>query len=65
MKRACLYNEEEGVYVLGVAEDAWKIIYNFLQKHNYTIYHVREWEEDGRHWYDVGSHSEFFFTEEI
>lgn len=31
---------------------------------NYVIHYVRHWSEDERTWYDVGSHVEFFFTEE-
>lgn len=46
-------------------EEAWTLIHTFLVKHNYTAVYVREWDdEDGKHWYDVGSHSEFFYTEE-
>ena len=32
---------------------------------NYKIYYIRSWEEEGKTWYDVGSHSEFFFTEKV
>ena len=28
---------------------------------NYKIYYIRSWEDDTRIWYDVGSHSEFFY----
>ena len=40
------------------------MINTFLVKHYYKAPYVREWDdEDGKHWYDVGSHSEFFYTE--
>ena len=45
-------------------EEAWGIIRRFLDKYNYKIPYVREWDdEEGLHWYDVGSHSEFFILE--
>ena len=28
----------------------------------FKSYYIRTWEQDGKTWYDVGSHSEFFFT---
>lgn len=41
-------------------------IYTAVAKMNpkYNIYYVRHWNENGKTWYDVGSHVEFFFTEE-
>ena len=36
---------------------------NFLTDHNYKSYYIRSWEEDGRIKYDVGSWSEFFYTD--
>ena len=44
-------------------EEAWTIIYNFLKEHNYKPNYIRTWEEDNKHYYDVGSHTEFFYTE--
>ncbi len=32
----------------------------FLAAHNFKSYYIREWDENGEHWFDVGSHSEFF-----
>ena len=29
----------------------------------FKMYYVRTWNEDNKTWYDVGSHSEFFYTE--
>lgn len=39
------------------------IISKFLKEHNYKSYYIRTWynPEENRTWYDVGSHSEFFF----
>ena len=41
-------------------------IYDAVEKMNpnYKIYYVRHWNENGKTWYDVGSHAEFFYTEE-
>ena len=30
----------------------------------YVIHYVRHWNTNGKTWYDVGSYTEFFFTEE-
>lgn len=52
---------------IGAAADrgeAWAIIYKFIEEHNYKPDYVRTWDVDGRHYYDVGSHTEFFYTEE-
>lgn len=40
-----------------------EVIFPFLEKHHYNPPYVREWNEDGKHYFDVGSHSEFFFYE--
>ncbi len=32
----------------------------FLAAHDFKCYYIREWDENGDHWFDVGSHSEFF-----
>lgn len=45
-------------------EEALKEINNFLEGYNYKSYYYRVWSsEDGRTWFDVGSHSEFFILE--
>ena len=31
---------------------------------NFKIYYIRTWIDNNKTWYDVGSHTEFFFTEE-
>lgn len=40
-----------------------KIIQDFLKEKNFKSYYTRNWEEDDKTWYDVGSHSEFFWIE--
>ena len=43
--------------------DVFTGIRNFLDDHNYKSYYIRSWNEDGRIKYDVGSWSEFFYTD--
>ena len=43
--------------------DVFTGISNFLADHNYKSYYIRSWKEDGRIKYDVGSWSEFFYTD--
>lgn len=43
--------------------DVFTGIRNFLDDHNYKSYYVRSWEENGRIKYDVGSWTEFFYTD--
>ena len=43
--------------------DVFTGISNFLEDHNYKSYYIRSWKEDGRIKYDVGSWSEFFYTD--
>lgn len=64
MKKVYFHDSRGGVQLLGINEDAWALISNFLKEHNYTAHYVREWDEDGKHWYDVGSHTEFFSATE-
>ena len=54
-------------------EEVYREINNFIDKANakkpygtapFKSYYFRSWEQDGKTWYDVGSHSEFFFTTE-
>lgn len=41
-------------------------IYADIAKRNphFIIYYVREWMLDGRKYYDVGSHTEFYYTKD-
>ena len=43
--------------------DVFTGIRNFLSDHNYKSYYIRSWEENGRIKIDVGSWSEFFYTD--
>lgn len=38
-------------------------IKKFLDAHNFKSYYTRIWYENGHTWYDVGSHTEFFFVD--
>lgn len=42
-----------------------QVIANFLDEHNFKSYYTRVWytDSDDRTWFDVGSHTEFFFVE--
>lgn len=41
--------------------EAWRVISNFCKERNFKIYYINQWmTEKGEHFYDVGSHSEFF-----
>ena len=53
--------------LIGTAQnetESIKIINDFLSAYNYKAPYWRIWEENGKKWYDVGSHSEFFYTQE-
>lgn len=63
------YDELRQIATVQSEEEAYKEISNFCKDRNFTIYYVRTWFEprDGRNMkkYDVGSHSEFFYTEVV
>ena len=44
-------------------EGVWEYIQAFLDEHNFKSYYTRVWYKDGYTWYDVGSHTEFFFVD--
>lgn len=52
-------------------EDIMQQIYKFVEEANkrnggnFKIYYTRAWTEGKETWYDVGSWSEFFISEEI
>lgn len=53
--------------LIGTAQnetESIKIIKDFLSAYNYKSPYWRTWEENGKKWYDVGSHSEFFYIQE-
>ena len=51
-------------------DDVYRSIDDFIKQANasrtdnrkFKSYYIRSWEQDGKTWYDVGSHTEFFFT---
>ena len=46
--------------------EAWKEISKFCSDRNFKIYYSRTWRDnDGLKVYDVGSHSEFFYLDDI
>lgn len=70
MKKLIVYFEDCRAvkHPIGEVKDkseAWTVINTFLVKHRYHAPYIREWDDGNQHWYDVGSHSEFFYTEEI
>ena len=45
-------------------EEAWKVMQNFMNDHQFKCYYTRIWYKDGYTWFDVGSHTEFFLVDE-
>lgn len=41
--------------------DAVRGIIRFCEGHNFTVHYMRTTETEEYKWYDVGSHSEFFY----
>ena len=54
--------------IIGTAEtndEAFKVINDFLDDHNYKSYYQRTWKKDDKTTViDVGSHTEFFYIQE-
>jgi len=46
-------------------EEAYITINMFLESKNYKSYYSRSWEENGRIFVDVGSHTEFFIIDGV
>ena len=47
-------------------ESAFKVINDFLDDHNYKSYYQRTWKKgDKTTVVDVGSHTEFFYIQEV
>lgn len=55
--------------IIGASENqetAFKVINNFLDNHNYKSYYKRTWKKDDKTTVvDVGSHTEFFYIQEV
>lgn len=54
-------------------DDVYRSIDDFIKQANaakpkgstpFKSYYIRTWTENNKTWYDVGSHTEFFFTTE-
>lgn len=59
---------DTGNFTDGGFSNCYKIMNNYIKKinPNYKIYYTRIWQQpDGRYCVDVGSHSEFFYFEEV
>lgn len=48
---------------LQLEEEVLVHIQKFLDDHNFKSYYTRVWYSNGYTWYDVGSHTEFFFVD--
>ena len=55
--------QEREIMKVNNFNDVFTGISNFLADHNYKNYYTRFWEENGRTAIDVGSWSEFFYTD--
>ena len=65
------YGEARQIAYCENTEDVYRSINDFIKQANaakprgstpFKSYYIRTWEQDGKTWYDVGSHSEFFYT---
>ena len=58
------YGERRVIAEPATEEEANKEIYKFCEDRNFKIYYVRTWrDKEGLKWYDVGSHSEYFISD--
>ena len=56
---------EESIFIIDCLEsEVLSHISNFVynKNPNFKIYYTRIWKDSDKTWYDVGSHSEFFYT---
>ena len=62
-------NSKGQLRIIGTAEtndEAFKVINDFLIDHNYKSYYQRTWKKDDKTTVvDVGSHTEFFYIQEV
>ena len=65
------YGEARQIAYCENTNDVYRSINDFIKQANdakpkgathFKSYYIRSWTEDGKTWYDVGSHSEFFYT---
>lgn len=55
--------ERVDLKVVNDTKEAFDVINEFLESHNFKSYYTRMWEEDGMIKLDVGSYTEFFYLE--
>lgn len=62
-------NPKSQLRIIGTAEtndEAFKVINDFRTDHNYKAYYKRTWKKDDKTTaVDVGSHTEFFYIQEV
>lgn len=67
------YGEARQIAHCESRDEVYRAIDDFIKQANATrskrskpfkSYYIRSWEQDGKTWYDVGSHAEFFYTTE-
>ena len=58
-------NEEREIGRPESLKESMKIIQAFLKDHHFTSYYTRLWVENNRLVYDVGSHTEFFYLDQL
>ena len=65
------YGDSRKVAACANTEEVFKAINDFINKANaakgkgatpFKSHYIRTWTEDNKTWYDVGSHTEFFYT---
>ena len=61
------YGTDRFVTAITNKEDIIPTIQQYAHSLNpkFKIFYIRSWKENDKTWYDVGSHSEFFFTQEV
>ena len=67
------YGDTRKIATCKTRDDVYKEINSFIEQCNakkpkgarpFKSHYIRSWDQDGKTWYDVGSHSEFFYTME-
>ncbi len=67
------YGDARKIATCKTHDDVYKEINKFIEQCNakkpkgarpFKSHYIRSWDQDGKTWYDVGSHSEFFYTME-
>ena len=67
------YGEARQIAHCENTKEVYRSIDDFIKQANdakpadtprFKSYYIRSWSKDGKTWYDVGSHTEFFYTTE-